>query len=242
MNQSTLAQGEPWMTPEERTLNHDFIQSTTQLLATRGVPESPLILLRINDVIVTWILARRLESALTPAPGKPAPCPTIAQAGAIGKCRDRLRRAMKELETCCPKGDTPIGITFPQPQHPSAQHPIGIALPEPQHQPAHQPMAPAPQSKQTTPQERPANESETNARTATITEIKRPKSAQYRLKTDEKEYKSTAPQSHPCEIKTDTNTTTKSPFQPPTTPPAPTPRKRKPTKRHRKKRGGSSRR
>ena len=105
---NTLTQDQPWMTPQERDLNHEFIQSTTELLATRGVPETPLILLRVNDVIATWLLARRLESALAPKPGEPAPCPTPAQAGAIGKCRDRLRRAIKELEACCARDAAPI--------------------------------------------------------------------------------------------------------------------------------------
>ena len=83
MNLTTLTQGEPWMTPEERQLNLAFIQSATEFLATRNVQETPLIALRVNDVIVTWLLARRLETALTPTESGAAPCPTLAQAGAI---------------------------------------------------------------------------------------------------------------------------------------------------------------
>lgn len=109
MNLNTLAQGESWMTPEERGLNRVFVHATAVFLADRGVPETPLILIRVNDIIATWLLARRLESALAPKPGAPAPCPTPAQAGAIGKCRDRLRRAMKDLEACCPRDTAPVG-------------------------------------------------------------------------------------------------------------------------------------
>ena len=222
MNQSTLSQGESWMTPEERHLNHQFVQSTTQHLATRGVPENPLILLRINDVIVTWLLARRLESALTPEPGEPAPCPTIAQAGAIGKCRDRLRRAMKELEACCPSGATPIGIALPQQQHRSAQ----------------QPTAPAPQAKQINQHELPANETETKADTSTQTPAQPPTTVEYPSQNTE-ETESTPTSPFPArETETEANTTTPTPIQPP----APPPRRQKPTKKPRKKRGRPIRR
>ena len=115
MNLTTLTHGEPWMTPEELDLNLAFIRATTEYLATRNVQETPLIALRVNDVIVTWLLARRLETALTPPEGEPAPCPTLAQAGAIGKCRDRLRRAMKELEASCPRNTTPSGPSLTNP-------------------------------------------------------------------------------------------------------------------------------
>ena len=115
MNLSTLTHGEAWMTPEELDLNRAFIRATTEYLATRNVQETPLITLRVNDVIVTWLLARRLETALTPPEGEPAPCPTLAQAGAIGKCRDRLRRAIKELEACCPRNTAPSGPSLTNP-------------------------------------------------------------------------------------------------------------------------------
>ena len=121
MNLITLSQDEPWMTPEERDLNRNFNQATTELLAARGVPVTPLIMLRVNDVIATWLLARRLESALAPKPGKPAPCPTPAQAGAIGKCRDRLRRAMKDLEACCARDAVPTGPDLPERMQHAAQ-------------------------------------------------------------------------------------------------------------------------
>jgi hypothetical protein len=107
MNLNTLTQGEPWMTPQERNINHHLIGALAQFLADAGVPETALIALRVNDLAVTWLLARRLESALAPAEGESASCPTPAQANAIGRCRDRLRRAIKELEACCPRNTTP---------------------------------------------------------------------------------------------------------------------------------------
>ena len=108
MNLITLAQGEPWMTPSELNLNRAFIRATAAYLAAVGVPETPFLTLRISDLVSTWLLSRRLETALTPAEGQPAPCPTIALAGAIGKSRERLRRAIKELEQCCARTATSV--------------------------------------------------------------------------------------------------------------------------------------
>ena len=107
MNLITFAQGEPWMTPSELNLNREFIRATAEYLAAAGVTETALVALRVNDVASTWLLARRLESGLAPREGEAPPCPTPAQAGAIGKCRERLRKAIKELEACCPRTGAP---------------------------------------------------------------------------------------------------------------------------------------
>ena len=107
LTQDTLTQGEPWMTPHERDLNQDLIRAIAGYLKTAGVPENPLVALRVNDIASTWLLARRLESALAPADGGPAPCPTPAQANAIGRCRERLRKAIKELEEYAAKNGAP---------------------------------------------------------------------------------------------------------------------------------------
>jgi len=112
MTQDTLTQGEPWMTPQERDFNQDLIRAIAKHLEATGVPESALVALRVNDIASTWLLARRLESALAPREGQPAPCPTPAQADAIGKCRERLRKAIKELEEYRAK----TGAPAPAPQ------------------------------------------------------------------------------------------------------------------------------
>lgn len=108
MTLTTLTHGEPWMTSQEHDLNRDLIRAIAEFLAAAGVPETALVALRVNDVAATWLLVRRLETVLTPAQGEPAPCPTSAQADAIGKCRERLRRAIKELEECCARTGTPV--------------------------------------------------------------------------------------------------------------------------------------
>ena len=101
MTLNTLSVGEPWMNPDERERNYHLIRALAGSLAVAGVQENALVALRVNDVAVTWLLARRLESALTPTDAEPAPCPTPAQANAIGKCRERLRSAIKVLEGYC---------------------------------------------------------------------------------------------------------------------------------------------
>jgi len=218
MNTNTLSQGEPWMTPEERQLNHDFVHTTTEHLAARGVPETPLLLIRINDVIATWLLARRLEAALTPEPGEPAPCPTPAQAGAIGKCRDRLRRAMKELEACCPPDATPVAgdLLHQQPQ-PAKQTAAPAPPAESAHETATCPDEVAREATATTPTQRCPENAETNpAPTAAIP-------PQHAAPIDVPP----APSPPTCEKETGTDTTG----------PAKPYRERQPTKKRHKKRG-----
>lgn len=109
MNLSTLARGERWMTPAEKRLNRRFVTRVARQLRARGVADSPMLCLRIGDVAVTWILARRLEAALSPDPAAPSPAAaTPAQADAVGKNRERLRKAIKELEEFCERNGAPV--------------------------------------------------------------------------------------------------------------------------------------
>lgn len=90
------------------------------LLIERGVPLTPLILVRLEDLATAWLIARRLEDALwhrgvfCAAPPKrrqdtddaaQAVSPLVEQSG---KARERVRKAMKDLEEACEKLGTPI--------------------------------------------------------------------------------------------------------------------------------------
>ena len=112
MELNTLAQGETWMTEEEITLNRQFVRGVGKLLSDRGVAENPLLLLRVNDVVVSWLLARRMESSLAENNGDDVspegPRTTPAQSDAIGKSRERLRKSIKDLEDYCARAGTPI--------------------------------------------------------------------------------------------------------------------------------------
>lgn len=108
MKLKTLVQGENWMSGEERELNGTFVRGAAKLLRSRGVAENPLLVLRVNDVVVSWLLTRRLEEGLGhDDTGAPVPT-TPAQADSIGKSRERLRKSIKDLEDYCARAGTPI--------------------------------------------------------------------------------------------------------------------------------------
>lgn len=108
MNMKTLALGETWMSTEEAELNRQFVQGMGKVLKDRDVAENPLLVLRINDIVVSWLLARRMEESLGPDDQGQAVRTSAAQADAIGKSRERLRKAIKELEEYCDRAGTPI--------------------------------------------------------------------------------------------------------------------------------------
>ena len=110
MNLMTLFRGKTWMTIEELGLAREFVKGLGALLQIRGVADSPLLVLRVDDVLVAWLLTRRLESGLAiPCAGDgPRPLTTPAQVESIGKHRERLRKSVKDLEDYCDRAGTPI--------------------------------------------------------------------------------------------------------------------------------------
>ena len=110
MNLTTLFRGKTWMTVEESGLAKEFVTGLGKLLQRRGVVDNPLLVLRVDDVLVSWLLTRRLESGLAiPAEDDgPQPAITPAQVESIGKHRERLRKSVKELEDYCDRAGTPI--------------------------------------------------------------------------------------------------------------------------------------
>jgi len=111
MKLARLAQGEAWMTKGEKERTRKFVRDVERLLRERGVAENLLLALRVDDLVVSWLLARRIEGglALEPEDGAAAtPAITSAQADAIGKNRERLRKSVKDLEDYCARAGTPI--------------------------------------------------------------------------------------------------------------------------------------
>lgn len=109
MKLTTLARGEHWMDPTEFDLNRKLVRGIAKLLKARGVAENPLLALRVNEVAVTWLVSRRVEAGLAPEDDtSAAPRTSPAQAEAIGKARERLRKAIRELEEYCERAGTPI--------------------------------------------------------------------------------------------------------------------------------------
>jgi hypothetical protein len=114
MDLATVAAGAEWMDDGERKLTCDITLAMAQDFARRGVPDSPLLAMRLEDVIVSYLHVRRAELAI----GKPSEAKdanedakdkvkgsvkgnvreNAALIEAAGKARERLRKAMKELE------------------------------------------------------------------------------------------------------------------------------------------------
>lgn len=108
MKMTTLALGETWMSADELELNRELVGGLRQQLEARGVAESPLLILRVDDIAVSWLLTRRMEAGLGPGDDGETSRTSAAQADAIGKSRERLRKAIKELEEYCERAGTPI--------------------------------------------------------------------------------------------------------------------------------------
>src|SRR5690606_27976788 len=66
MKMTNLASGETWMDANELDLNRQLVRGVEKLLKERGVVENPLLVLRVDDIVVSWLLTRRLEAGLGP--------------------------------------------------------------------------------------------------------------------------------------------------------------------------------
>lgn len=110
MQLEDLEVGAPWMSEEEAVLSRKLAQGILDVFCARGVNEHAFLALRIDELVVTWLFVRRLEA--THAPDGEADGPvrvTAAQVEAVGKCRERLRKAIKELEDYCARDGSPAG-------------------------------------------------------------------------------------------------------------------------------------
>ena len=106
-----IERGETWMTDAEHLFLRKFVKSMCVLFNGQGVQESPLLALRLADVAVHLLLARRQEMALTvAADGEGAAVPGItgALADQVSKGRERLRKAVRELEDACARLGKPL--------------------------------------------------------------------------------------------------------------------------------------
>ncbi len=104
---------EGWMTEKERRMMRRFMAAIRRLFKARGVQETPLLAIRVIDVGIHSLLARRLELGLMPTVkenGEVALDVTGAMADHIGKTRERLRKAVRELEDACTRLGAPVDV------------------------------------------------------------------------------------------------------------------------------------
>lgn len=98
---------EAWMTIEERQLVRRFVREMKKLLKEQDTAPAPLLALRINDVVNSYILVRRAErTALMPLPEEEDFAPARRSFDEIGKALDRLRKAMQDLDAALPAPTT----------------------------------------------------------------------------------------------------------------------------------------
>ena len=104
---------ETWMTEEERQIMRRFMAAIRRLFKVKGVRETPLLALRVIDVGIHCLLTRRLELVLMPCvkdTGEVTLDISGPQADHIGKTRERLRKAIRELEDACARLGSPIDV------------------------------------------------------------------------------------------------------------------------------------
>jgi hypothetical protein len=106
MDTKEACRGEPWMTKGEKKAVAKFLKRMQKLFRQRNVAETPLLAMRLNDVIVSFLLTRRAEQELATDPLEPGQLHKILDT--TGKIRERLRRSMKDLEDACANAGTPI--------------------------------------------------------------------------------------------------------------------------------------
>lgn len=86
------------------------------LFAACGVTTTPLVLLRLEDVLSSYLVVRRMQQAVWAADteeqesARAGLAALTAGAEPLAKARERLRKAMNELETLCAKAGTPIDV------------------------------------------------------------------------------------------------------------------------------------
>ena len=121
MTLNDLTCGEPWMDPEEHESAAKLVRSLQQSFTDRQIPETPFLVLRVQDFLLHHTLCRRLERSLTPDPAAVPPVtvlPSLAEH--IGKARDRMRKALKELEDAAAK------LAPPPPPPPPPARPFNL--------------------------------------------------------------------------------------------------------------------
>ena len=109
MTLDDLAQGEHWMTPDERQNAAELVQSLRQIIAGRPIPENYPLVHCAREFILHHTLCQRLENGLIPDPAAVYPAIDPILAGYIARLHDRVRRILREFQDIADKLDpTPL--------------------------------------------------------------------------------------------------------------------------------------
>jgi hypothetical protein len=118
MDFRTLARGAEWMTEEDRKWIRRFAQALRTQCERANVRQSPMLVLRAEDVahsaIQIHLLERRFKALMTMEADEDKRARALGtHVDAIGKARERLRKAIKELEEYLAKAGAPDPNTVP---------------------------------------------------------------------------------------------------------------------------------
>ncbi len=114
----TLIWGRMRQRGNDESIAQAFVEDMQALFTRQGVVETPLLVLRVDDVFANYLLVIQAEKALDDAQEQPDKDESIRISKPIalgleenvGKARERLRKSMKELEESCTRAGTPIDI------------------------------------------------------------------------------------------------------------------------------------
>ena len=118
---SAVSEGEAWMDDIERMLVKRLVQAFRKMFRGEQVPETPMVALRVQDVTVSFIRVQRAETRLAEIEARKQERMMLSEGKtktdsglgaaieAAGKARERLRKALKELEDCRGQGGRDAG-------------------------------------------------------------------------------------------------------------------------------------
>ncbi len=87
-----------------RALAACLVEDMAAFLKSHGVRQTPLVVLRVHDVLASFLDVLGAEETLAATDE-----PKTAAVESAAKARERLRKAMKELEESCERLGSPIG-------------------------------------------------------------------------------------------------------------------------------------
>lgn len=111
-----------WLSEEERGPVGDFFREVLLAEGRRGVSQALLALFRADDVVTHYVIVRRLEAELDVRGGKLDP----GAIEAVGKARDRLRKATKEFEDMVADAVPPPELGFADSMKPILERADGV--------------------------------------------------------------------------------------------------------------------
>jgi hypothetical protein len=108
-NKDEIDLSEGW--PEEEALRKQLTGRFRRLFKARGLEKTPMLALRLRDVLTAFFVVQRLERKMQTArcEGSEDEKSELSVMEAHGKASERWRKAMKELEEYCAATGRPVG-------------------------------------------------------------------------------------------------------------------------------------